>query len=402
METSKKIIKLKSKSHKFRKQHLKLFRDNQPLISVLQWGIKQSIEELSDVPMPPIFMPDDYKAHWKVKKVNQNFNAQGQPSQFKFKEYCPLVFKKLRQLFNYSDDKFLSLLTNSPPKVNYAQNLLFHSGNPNNPAQNMTNAQINQMAQDRLDSNEDDETDLTSNLTNQAHVVPPHSQVHSTTAAANISGALPGNSNFNEESQKINIDDENLYPKLPSLYYSHDYALILKFISFDNVAEMHNFLPKYYRHMVEQGPENSLLPRYLAMYRLSHSSSSSSDDQDSRHKEGKDQYVIIMENMFSKHLKVHKQYDLKGSTVGRSASNKEKERGVLFDKDFLNEKEQIILESADRNQFLEKLKSDVNFLADSKIISYSLLIGIHDTTRPNEGSNLNKNALRVEVNSAVH
>jgi hypothetical protein len=88
-----------------------------------------------------------------------------------------------------------------------------------------------------------------------------------------------------------------------------------------------------------------------------------------------------MENMFSRHLKIHRQYDLKGSTVGRQANQSEKQNGTLFDKDFIQANEKISLEQNGKEQFLARLHSDVEFLSDCKIISYSLLLGIHDRTR---------------------
>jgi len=112
------------------------------------------------------------------------------------------------------------------------------------------------------------------------------------------------------------------------------------------------------------------------MYRLSTSSSSDGFD-----KHGKGYYAILMENMFSRHLKIHRQYDLKGSTVGRQANQSEKQNGTLFDKDFIQANEKISLEQTGKEQFLSRLHSDVEFLSECKIISYSLLLGIHDRTR---------------------
>merc|ERR1712176_634261 len=151
------------------------------------------------------------------------------------------------------------------------------------------------------------------------------------------------------------------------------------------------------------------------MYLLS-SSSLSSEENDSQlqHTAGKDQYCLIMENMFHKNLRIHRQYDLKGSKRREFIKEKKKERyyerytsqnnnnnsedqprssydkdkeqrnakvNVGFDQDFISEQESISIDQSDRNDFLERLKSDINFLADNKIMSYSLLVGIHDCKR---------------------
>jgi 1-phosphatidylinositol-5-phosphate 4-kinase len=40
--------------------------------------------------------------------------------------------------------------------------------------------------------------------------------------------------------------------------------------------------------------------------------------------DGKETYILVMRSVFGSRLKIHKKYDLKGSTVDRQASNKEK------------------------------------------------------------------------------
>ena len=54
----------------------------------------------------------------------------------------------------------------------------------------------------------------------------------------------------------------------------------------------------------------TLLPHYLGMYRLTVNNTES--------------YWIVMRNIFSSSVIVHRKFDLKGSTVDRAASHKEK------------------------------------------------------------------------------
>ncbi|KAK7828251.1 hypothetical protein U0070_025367, partial [Myodes glareolus] len=54
----------------------------------------------------------------------------------------------------------------------------------------------------------------------------------------------------------------------------------------------------------------TLLPQFLGMYRLN--------------VDGVEIYVIVTRNVFSHRLSVYRKYDLKGSTVAREASDKEK------------------------------------------------------------------------------
>lgn len=55
---------------------------------------------------------------------------------------------------------------------------------------------------------------------------------------------------------------------------------------------------------------STLLPQFLGMYRVS--------------VDNEETYLIVMRNMFSHRLVVHRKYDLKGSLVDREASDKER------------------------------------------------------------------------------
>uniref|UniRef100_A0AAY5JWX6 Phosphatidylinositol 5-phosphate 4-kinase type-2 alpha n=1 Tax=Esox lucius TaxID=8010 RepID=A0AAY5JWX6_ESOLU len=233
--------KTKTKKKHFVAQKVKLFRASDPLLSVLMWGVNHSINELSHVQIPIMLMPDDFKAYSKIKVDNHLFNKENMPSHFKFKEYCPLVFRNLREKFGIDDQDFQNSLTREAP------------------------------------------------LNSEAH---------------GRSGAR--------------------------FHTSYDKRYVIKTISSEDVAEMHNILKKYHQFIVECHG-NTLLPQFLGMYRLT--------------VDGDETYMIVTRNVFSHRLSVYKKYDLKGSTVAREASDKEK------------------------------------FLAQLKLMDYSLLVGIHDVER---------------------
>ena len=46
--------------------------------------------------------------------------------------------------------------------------------------------------------------------------------------------------------------------------------------------------------------------------------------------DNKETYLLVMKSVFSTRFKVHKKYDLKGSTVDRQASTKEKVVSLVF------------------------------------------------------------------------
>nr|XP_033787223.1 phosphatidylinositol 5-phosphate 4-kinase type-2 alpha isoform X2 [Geotrypetes seraphini]XP_033787224.1 phosphatidylinositol 5-phosphate 4-kinase type-2 alpha isoform X2 [Geotrypetes seraphini] len=226
-----------------------------------------------------MLMPDDFKAYSKIKVDNHLFNKENMPSHFKFKEYCPMVFRNLRERFGIDDQDFQNSLTKSAPLANDSQAR---------------------------------------------------------------SGAR--------------------------FHTSCDKRYVIKTITSEDVAEMHNILKKYHQFIVECHG-NTLLPQFLGMYRLN--------------VDGVENYMIVTRNVFSHRLSVYRKYDLKGSTVAREASGKEKakELPTYKDNDFINDGQKIYIDENNKKMFREKLKKDVEFLAQLKLMDYSLLVGIHDIDR---------------------
>lgn len=123
------------------------------------------------------------------------------PSHFKVKEYCPLVFKNLRERFGVNDVDYRKSLTRSPPV--------------------------------QIDS-------------------------------SGKSGA--------------------------QFYRSYDKLFMIKSLTSEEVERMHSFLKQYHPYIVERHG-HTLLPQYLALYRLT--------------VEGEQSYFVVMRNVFSSHLPVH-------------------------------------------------------------------------------------------------
>ncbi|XP_005741105.1 phosphatidylinositol 5-phosphate 4-kinase type-2 gamma [Pundamilia nyererei] len=220
--------KTKTKKKHFVQQKVKVFRASDPVLSVFMWGVNHSINDLNQVPVPVMLLPDDFKANTKIKVNNHLFNKENLPGHFKFKEYCPQVFRNLRERFGIED-----------------------------------------------------------------------------------------------------------------LDYQH-------------IVKCHG---------------NTLLPQFLGMYRVTVDS--------------EETYLMVMRNMFSHRLVVHRKYDLKGSLVDREASDKErvKELPTFKDMDFRNNMQKVYVTEEEKEKFMEKLNRDVEFLVRLKIMDYSLLLGIHDIGR---------------------
>ncbi|XP_075757882.1 phosphatidylinositol 5-phosphate 4-kinase type-2 gamma isoform X2 [Pelodiscus sinensis] len=238
------------------------------------------IAELSQVPLPVMLLPDDFKANSKIKVNNHLFSRENLPSHFKFKEYCPQVFRNLRERFGIDDQDYQVSLTRSPP---------------------------------HYEGEGSDRRFLT----------------------------------------------------------SYDRTLVIKEISSEDVADVHSLLSHYHQYVVKCHG-NTLLPQFLGMYRLSVDS--------------EETYMLVMRNVFSHRLAVHRKYDLKGSLVSREASDKEKvkELPTLKDVDFLHMSQKVHVGEGEKSDFMERLKRDVEFLVQLKIMDYSLLLGIHDVRRAEE------------------
>ncbi|XP_035518035.1 phosphatidylinositol 5-phosphate 4-kinase type-2 gamma-like isoform X1 [Morone saxatilis] len=295
--------KRKTKKKHFVQQRVEVFRASDPVLSVLMWGVNHLINDLSQVPVPVMLLPDDFKASTKIKVNNHLFNKENLPGQFKFKEYCPQVFRNLRERFGIEDQDYQVSLARSPPLKD-------------------------------------------------------------------------------EDGQCVRL-----------LLTSYDRTLVVKEISSEEVEEMHNILSEYHQHIVTCHG-NTLLPQFLAMYRVT--------------VESEDTYLLVMRNMFSHRLLVHRKYDLKGSRVSREASFKEKvkELPTYKDVDFRNNMQKVYVSDEEKEKIMDKLNRDIEvrkqcwgsmqplfsltkvvcvlllqFLVCMRIMDYSLLLGIHDVER---------------------
>lgn len=271
--------KCKKKHFKPKHQKSKLFRANEPLLSVFMWGINHTVNELNHVNIPVMLMPDDFRAFTKVRVDNHLYQKDVMPSHFKVKEYCPLVFRNLRERFSIYDSDYLRSLTKFQPVA----------------------------------------LDL-----------------------------LPGRST--------------------KFYTTYDKQLILKTLSSDEVENMHHLLKEYHPYIVERYGK-TLLPQYLGMYRLT--------------VEGQVTYIVVMRNIFSSRLPIHKKYDLKGSNPDREASEKEriKDLPCFKDNDFIRDGAKLYLDSTNKDKLIKTLEADTAFLARENLIDYSLCLGIHDCNK---------------------
>ena len=88
-------------------------------------------------------------------------------------------------------------------------------------------------------------------------------------------------------------------------------------------------------------------------------------------------YVVVIRQVFSEKLRIHTKYKLKGSTVDREASQKEraKDQPLYKDNDFLQDGAKIMIGPEAKKTVLETLNADVAFLAKNQIMDYALILG---------------------------
>jgi len=268
----------KQKKRKAFKIKQKVFRSSDPLLSVFMWGVHHSVSQLQHTNIPRLLLPADFKAFSKVSMENYNFNTENMCSKFKFKEYCPLVFRDLRERFCVKENVFNQALSGMEPCYDPQENAKY--------------------------------------------------------------------------------------------FYSKDGQFVVKLFHSEEVEFMHSILGEYHSYIVEMSGK-TLLPHYLAMYRITVS--------------GVEHYMIVMKNIFSADgLTIHRRYDLKGSLVDREASEKVKAQNnpTLKDVDFLKDEIKIKIGSDKKEEMMAILERDVNFLSTLKIMDYSMLVGIHNVGQP--------------------
>lgn len=146
-------------------------------------------------------------------------------------------------------------------------------------------------------------------------------------------------------------------------FYSHDGQYMLKTQTKEENKFMIRILPHYYQYLTEN--PNSLLVRILGMHRIK------------MYHLRRKVHFVVMTSVFDTPAQINTIYDLKGSLIGRSATQRERESGgVLKDNDLIADNCKLHL-GAKKAAFMAQLEKDAMFLAKLNIMDYSLLVGIH-------------------------
>lgn len=123
---------------------------------------------------------------------------------------------------------------------------------------------------------------------------------------------------------------------------------------------LREILHRYYYH-VRDNPY-TLLPHFVGHHRIRIGTKTFN--------------FIIMQNVFATTNTIHEKFDLKGSTIGRFASDAEKRRATCTQKD-LDINSPLHVGSERRALLIDQIKKDCEFLKRSRIMDYSFLVGIY-------------------------
>jgi len=149
---------------------------------------------------------------------------------------------------------------------------------------------------------------------------------------------------------------------------------MIKTISKEEAKFLRKILPAYYLHILKY--PDTLINRFYGMHRVK--------------PHAKDEFrFLVMGSVFYTNLPIHVVFDLKGSTLGRECSEKEKktrELPILKDNDFTEMKQTINLGKTLADKFSAQIEADSKLLSELGIMDYSLLVGIHyRNKRPGRG-----------------
>ncbi|RDX76652.1 Phosphatidylinositol 4-phosphate 5-kinase 9, partial [Mucuna pruriens] len=143
-------------------------------------------------------------------------------------------------------------------------------------------------------------------------------------------------------------------------FLSQDDRFMIKTLRRSEVKVLLRMLPDYHHHVKTY--DNTLITKFFGLHRIIPSS-------------GQKFRFVVMGNMFCTELRIHRRFDLKGSSLGRSSDKIEiDENTTLKDLD-LNYC--FYLEPSWRESLLNQIEIDSKFLELQQIMDYSLLLGVH-------------------------
>ncbi|GMI89607.1 phosphatidylinositol-4-phosphate 5-kinase 1 [Hibiscus trionum] len=145
-------------------------------------------------------------------------------------------------------------------------------------------------------------------------------------------------------------------------YLTQDDRFMIKTVKKSEAKVLIRMLPSYYQHVSRY--ENSLVTKFYGVHCVKPIG-------------GQKTRFIVMANLFCSEYRIHRRFDLKGSSHGRSTDKREEE---IDETTTLKDLDLNFVFRLERNWFQELMKQidrDCEFLESERIMDYSLLVGLH-------------------------
>ncbi|KAJ9673704.1 hypothetical protein PVL29_023329 [Vitis rotundifolia] len=145
-------------------------------------------------------------------------------------------------------------------------------------------------------------------------------------------------------------------------YLTQDDRFMIKTVKKSEVKVLIRMLPSYYQHVCRY--ENSLVTKFFGVHCV-------------KPVGGQKTRFIVMGNLFCSEYRIHRRFDLKGSSHGRTT---DKSEGEIDETTTLKDLDLNFVFRLERNWFQELMRQidrDCEFLEAERIMDYSLLVGLH-------------------------
>ncbi|XP_030938570.1 phosphatidylinositol 4-phosphate 5-kinase 2-like [Quercus lobata] len=145
-------------------------------------------------------------------------------------------------------------------------------------------------------------------------------------------------------------------------YLTQDDRFMIKTVRKSEVKVLIRMLPSYHQHVCQY--KNSLLTKFYGVHCV-------------KPVGGQKTRFIVMGNLFCSEYRIHKRFDLKGSSYGRTT---DKPEGKIDETTTFKDLDLNYVFHLERSWFQELIRQidrDCEFLERERIMDYSLLIGVH-------------------------
>ncbi|KAL6217177.1 hypothetical protein ACLB2K_010394 [Fragaria x ananassa] len=145
-------------------------------------------------------------------------------------------------------------------------------------------------------------------------------------------------------------------------YLTQDDRFMIKTVKKSEVKVLIRMLPSYYRHMSRY--ENSLVTKFYGVHCV-------------KPVGGQKTRFIVMGNLFCSEYRIHRRFDLKGSSHGRTTDKPEGEIDEITTLKDLDLNFVFCLQGKWYQELMKQIDLDCEFLEAERIMDYSLLVGLH-------------------------